>query len=387
MILPRQMKTVFPLERLRRASTPLYYYDMELLGQTLDMIRTSAGRFGYHVHYALKANANPAILRMISEAGLGADTVSGGEIAAALEAGFKASDIVFAGVGKTDAEILLGLREGIGCFNVESLQELEVIEQLALREGLKARVALRVNPNIDAHTHHYITTGLEENKFGLDMSVVPGLIHKCMASPALVFMGLHFHIGSQITVMEPYRLLCEYINNMQDDLERQGLTVKTINVGGGLGIDYECPDEHPFADFDRYFSLFHDNLRLRRGQQLHFELGRAVVAQCGSLITRVLYVKEGVGKRFAIVDAGMTDLIRPALYQAHHAIQNLTGEGRPELKYDVVGPICESSDVFGMNETLPEVRRGDLLALRSAGAYGEVMASRYNLRSLPGCMI
>lgn len=381
------MKTVFPLERLRRASTPLYYYDMELLGQTLDMIRTSAGRFGYHVHYALKANANPAILRMISEAGLGADTVSGGEIAAALEAGFKASDIVFAGVGKTDAEILLGLREGIGCFNVESLQELEVIEQLALREGLKARVALRVNPNIDAHTHHYITTGLEENKFGLDMSVVPGLIHKCMASPALVFMGLHFHIGSQITVMEPYRLLCEYINNMQDDLERQGLTVKTINVGGGLGIDYECPDEHPFADFDRYFSLFHDNLRLRRGQQLHFELGRAVVAQCGSLITRVLYVKEGVGKRFAIVDAGMTDLIRPALYQAHHAIQNLTGEGRPELKYDVVGPICESSDVFGMNETLPEVRRGDLLALRSAGAYGEVMASRYNLRSLPGCMI
>lgn len=381
------MKTVFPLERLRRASTPLYYYDMELLGQTLDMIRTSAGRFGYHVHYALKANANPAILRMISEAGLGADTVSGGEIAAALEAGFKASDIVFAGVGKTDAEILLGLREGIGCFNVESLQELEVIEQLALREGLKARVALRVNPNIDAHTHHYITTGLEENKFGLDMSVVPGLIHKCMASPAHVFMGLHFHIGSQITVMEPYRLLCEYINNMQDDLERQGLTVKTINVGGGLGIDYECPDEHPFADFDRYFSLFHDNLRLRRGQQLHFELGRAVVAQCGSLITRVLYVKEGVGKRFAIVDAGMTDLIRPALYQAHHAIQNLTGEGRPELKYDVVGPICESSDVFGMNETLPEVRRGDLLALRSAGAYGEVMASRYNLRSLPGCMI
>ena len=381
------MKTVFPLERLRRASTPLYYYDMELLGQTLDMIRTSAGRFGYHVHYALKANANPAILRMISEAGLGADTVSGGEIAAALEAGFKASDIVFAGVGKTDAEILLGLREGIGCFNVESLQELEVIEQLALREGLKARVALRVNPNIDAHTHHYITTGLEENKFGLDMSVVPDLIHKCMASPALVFMGLHFHIGSQITVMEPYRLLCEYINNMQDDLERQGLTVKTINVGGGLGIDYECPDEHPFADFDRYFSLFHDNLRLRRGQQLHFELGRAVVAQCGSLITRVLYVKEGVGKRFAIVDAGMTDLIRPALYQAHHAIQNLTGEGRPELKYDVVGPICESSDVFGMNETLPEVRRGDLLALRSAGAYGEVMASRYNLRSLPGCMI
>ncbi len=381
------MKTVFPLERLRRASTPLYYYDMELLGQTLDMIRTSAGRFGYHVHYALKANANPAILRMISEAGLGADTVSGGEIAAAVEAGFKASDIVFAGVGKTDAEILLGLREGIGCFNVESLQELEVIEQLALREGLKARVALRVNPNIDAHTHHYITTGLEENKFGLDMSVVPDLIHKCMASPALVFMGLHFHIGSQITVMEPYRLLCEYINSMQDDLERQGLTVETINVGGGLGIDYECPDEHPFADFDRYFSLFHDNLRLRRGQQLHFELGRAVVAQCGSLITRVLYVKEGVGKRFAIVDAGMTDLIRPALYQAHHAIQNLTGEGRPELKYDVVGPICESSDVFGMNETLPEVRRGDLLALRSAGAYGEVMASRYNLRSLPGCMI
>ncbi len=335
----------------------------------------------------MKANANPAILRRISEAGFGADTVSGGEIAAAINAGFKAEDIVFAGVGKTDGEILLGLREGIGCFNVESAQELEIIEQLALEERKVARVALRINPNIDAHTHHYITTGLEENKFGLDISVVPQMIQKCMQSKALSFVGLHFHIGSQITTLEPYRMLCERINAIQEDLERQGITsIKSINVGGGLGVDYDDPDKHPIADFDPYFALFHNHLKLRDGQQLHFELGRAVVAQCGSLITRVIYVKEGIGKRFAIVDAGMTDLIRPALYQAHHKIENLTGAGRELRQYDVVGPICESSDVFGHDEMLPEVHRGDLIALRSAGAYGEVMASRYNLRSLPGCI-
>lgn len=381
------MKTIFPVDRLLQASTPLYYYDMELLGLTLDKINESAGRYGYHVHYAMKANADLAVLKRISEAGLGVDTVSGGEIRAALDAGFRAGDIVFAGVGKTDAEILLGLHAGIGCINVESKQELEVIEELALREGLTARVALRVNPNIDAHTHHYITTGLEENKFGLDISMLPQLIKKCVESPALHFTGLHFHIGSQITDMEPYRLLCARINALQDELGQKGIAIESINVGGGLGIDYDHPDEHPVADFDAYFDIFHDNLELREGQQLHFELGRAVVAQCGSLITRVIYVKDGVGKRFAIVDAGMTDLIRPALYQAHHAIENLTGAGRPEMKYDVVGPICESSDVFGCDEMLPEVRRGDLLALRSAGAYGEVMASRYNLRALPGCMI
>lgn len=376
-----------PIERFRKAATPLYYYDMELLQQTLDKIKGSVSRYGFNVHYAMKANANPAILRRISEAGFGADTVSGGEIAAAINAGFKAEDIVFAGVGKTDGEILLGLREGIGCFNVESAQELEIIEQLALEERKVARVALRINPNIDAHTHHYITTGLEENKFGLDISVVPQMIQKCMQSKALSFVGLHFHIGSQITTLEPYRMLCERINAIQEDLERQCITsIKSINVGGGLGVDYDDPDKHPIADFDPYFALFHNHLKLRDGQQLHFELGRAVVAQCGSLITRVIYVKKGIGKRFAIVDAGMTDLIRPALYQAHHKIENLTGAGRELRQYDVVGPICESSDVFGHYEMLPEVHRGDLIALRSAGAYGEVMASRYNLRSLPGCI-
>ena len=165
-------------------------------------------------------------------------------------------------------------------------------------------MALRINPNIDAHTHHYITTGLEENKFGLDISVVPQMIQKCMQSKALSFVGLHFHIGSQITTLEPYRMLCERINAIQEDLERQCITsIKSINVGGGLGVDYDDPDKHPIADFDPYFALFHNHLKLRDGQQLHFELGRAVVAQCGSLITRVIYVKKGIGKRFAIVDA------------------------------------------------------------------------------------
>lgn len=375
--------TRFPLQEFRDLATPFYFYDLNLLERTLAEIKRTARDDRFKVHYAVKANANPGILRRIQGAGLGVDAVSGGEIRAALEAGFKSSDIVFAGVGKTDAEIIMALEEGIGCFNVESSAELMVIDEIASGMGRKATVALRVNPDIDAHTHEYITTGLAENKFGINIDRLDSVIELAQSLPSVELTGLHFHIGSQITESEPFVMLCEVINRLQDELEKKGINLTLINVGGGLGVDYADPDRHPIPDFESYFKTFRNHLHLRQGQQVHFELGRSVVAQCGSLITRVLYVKEGSSKRFAIVDAGMTDLIRPALYNAHHKIENLSSPDGELHHYDVVGPICESSDVFGTGEMLPAIRRGDFLALRSAGAYGEIMASQYNCRPLP----
>lgn len=373
----------FPMELLKSVRTPFYYYDTQLLDQTLDILRDMSNYPGFRVHYAIKANANPVILSHILNAGLGVDAVSGGEIQAALNAGFAPDKIVFAGVGKRDDEIELALNHGIECLNVESEAELEVIESIAAAMGVKAPVALRVNPNIDANTHSYITTGLAENKFGISIEMLEAIVKRCVASPHIDLRGLHFHIGSQITQSDPFRMLCNVVNNLQDHYNAQGIYFPIINVGGGLGIDYDHPDTNPVPDFRTYFSMFHKHLRLRPGQELHFELGRSIVAQCGSLITKVLYVKQGLNKRFVIVDAGMTDLIRPALYQAHHTIQNLTSASGETAVYDVVGPICESSDVFGKDEQLPVTTRGDLLALRSAGAYGEIMASRYNCRELP----
>lgn len=373
----------FPVDIFRGAETPFYYYDLNLLRSTLNALNESLPSDSFKVHYAMKANANPAILNEVLKAGLGVDSVSGGEIKAAVAAGFDPKKIVFAGVGKTDEEIKFALEVGIGNFNVESVPELEVIAEIAKSMDKKTRVAIRVNPNIDAHTHHYITTGLAENKFGINLEHLDSVLDLCMKLESVELVGLHFHIGSQITDNTPFAILSERINDLQTRLEEKGVKLKSINVGGGLGIDYENPDANPIPDFKDYFNVFAKNLILREGQELHFELGRAIVAQCGSLITKVLYVKKGTTKQFAIVDAGMTDLIRPALYQAYHKIDALNSHGEPE-KYDVVGPICESSDVFQEDAILPEVRRGDLLAIRSAGAYGEIMASQYNLRRLPG---
>lgn len=373
--------TKFPIDTLRELRTPFYFYDIDLLNATLARIKECSAYPGFHVHYAVKANVNPDILKIIAEAGFGADLVSGGEIKAALEAGFKPKDMVFAGVGKSDWEIEFALDAGVGCLNVESDAELDAIERIAQRKSKVATVALRVNPNIDAHTHHYITTGLAENKFGIAMEQLEPIVMRAAKSPALDLAGLHFHIGSQITITEPFKMLCNKIIELCEHYRQMGIEFRSINVGGGLGIDYDNPDANPIPDFESYFKSFHDNLPIAPGQQLHFELGRSVVGQCGSLITSVIYVKEGVNKKFAIVDAGFSELIRPALYQAHHLIQNLTSADTPE-KYDVVGPICESSDTFGVDEMLPKTKRGDIFALRSAGAYGEIMASHYNCRSL-----
>ena len=377
------MKGQFPIERFAEIRTPFYYYDTELLRQTLSAINQEAGKHeGFVVHYAVKANANPKLLRLIRQAGLGADCVSGGEIEASVRAGFPSSKIVFAGVGKSDWEINLGLDNDIFCFNVESIPELEVINELAAAKGKVARVAFRLNPNVGAHTHANITTGLAENKFGIAMRDMVSVIERAQQMANLRVVGLHFHIGSQILDMGDFQALCNRVNDLQDELERNHLSVEHINVGGGLGIDYQHPNHISIPDFKSYFDTYARHLKLRPGQTLHFELGRAVVAQCGSLITRTLYIKEGAVKKFCIVDAGFTDLIRPALYQAYHRIENLSSD-EPEDTYDVVGPICESTDVFAKQIDLNRCHRGDLIAIRSAGAYGEIMASQYNCRRLP----
>lgn len=377
------MKGLFPIEKFQRIETPFYYYDTAVLRKTLQTINAEAGKHeGFCVHYAIKANANPKVLNIICQAGLGADCVSGGEIEAAITAGFPANKIVFAGVGKSDWEINLGLEVGIFAFNVESVPELQVINQLAKAKNTVANVAFRINPNVGAHTHANITTGLAENKFGISMRDMESVIAQAQALSNVKFVGLHFHIGSQILDMGDFEALCNRINDLQNQLERHHIKVENINVGGGLGIDYKHPNRVPIPNFKDYFGTYARFLKLRQGQTLHFELGRAVVAQCGTLITRTLYVKQGDVKQFAIVDAGMTDLIRPALYQAYHKIENISSE-EPVETYDVVGPICESSDVFAKSIDINRCHRGNLIAIRSAGAYGEIMASQYNCRRLP----
>lgn len=372
------------LEQIQQEETPLYYYDLPLLRETITTAKAQADRWGYHIHYAVKANFNPRILQEISACGIGADCVSGLEIEQAVTHGFQASEIVFAGVGKTDREIRTALKHGILAFNVESLEELKVIGNLAREMQLEARVALRINPNIDAQTHHYITTGLDENKFGIlmhELEACLSFIHT--AASGLTLVGLHFHVGSQITDWTVFKRLCLKVNEWNAWFIARGYIVPILNVGGGVGINYTQPDTEPIVDFASYFAIFNQFLAPEKGQQVHFELGRSLVANCGSLLSRVLYIKNGVNKNFAILDAGMTELLRPALYQAYHKIDSLTATEvtlEKTVQYEVVGPICESSDCFGKNIQLPPLKRGDLLAIRSAGAYGEVMASRYNLR-------
>ena len=377
------MKGKFPVDKFKELKTPFYYYDTELLRKTLRIMNEECARYdGFNIHYAVKANANPKILNIIYQSGLGADCVSGGEIQAAINAGFPANKIVYAGVGKSDWEINLGLEKEISCFNVESIEELKIINELAAKKNKTANVAFRINPNVGAHTHANITTGLAENKFGIAMNDLEEVMNIGQSLSNIHVTGLHFHIGSQILDMCDFKALCNRINDLQDILERQHIKVEHINVGGGLGIDYAHPNRVPMADFKSYFSTYAKHLKLRPGQMLHFELGRSVVAPCGSLITKVLYIKKGTNKNFVIVDAGMTDLIRPALYQAYHKIENISSDKSNET-YDIVGPICESSDVFGKQIDLNQSQRNDLIAIRSAGAYGEIMASGYNCRRLP----
>jgi diaminopimelate decarboxylase len=369
------------ISKFSELETPFYYYDLDLLKRTLEALTKESSKRNNKIHYALKANSNDRILKLISDSGLGADCVSGNEITKAISTGFNNDEIVFAGVGKSDKEIGTALANNIACFNVESIQELEVINSIASAQNKIAPVAIRINPNINANTHHYITTGLEENKFGINTWELPAIIEMLSSLKNINLIGLHFHIGSQIIDMNVFKGLCIRINEIQNWFGEHNLQIKNINVGGGLGINYENPDSELIPDFNSYFQIFEKFLELRQEQEVHFEIGRAIVGQCGSLISRVLYVKEGINTNFAILDAGMTELIRPALYQSYHKIENLSSKGK-EKRYDVVGPICESSDTFAKYIFLPETNRGDLIAIRSTGAYGEVMTSRYNLRDV-----
>ena len=367
------------IEQFANLETPFYYYDLNLLQQTLSDCADAAKVYNFHVHYAMKANFNAKVLQKIKLTGFGADCVSGGEVSKAIEIGFDKKQIVFAGVGKSDREINNALDQDIFCFNVESVQELEVINELAAEKGKVARIAIRINPNVDAHTHHNITTGLDENKFGVNSWDLPACAETLKVSKHIEFIGIHFHIGSQITNLDVYKNLCVRVNEFALWFEERGFTVKVLNVGGGLGIDYHHPEQQ-IPDFANYFKIFSDFLEVKPGQEVHFELGRALVGQCASLISKVLYVKNGKKKNFVVLDAGMTELMRPALYQAYHKIENLTRGDKVALKYDIVGPICESTDCFGKEVEQPVTFRGDLYAIKSAGAYGEVMASKYNLR-------
>jgi len=376
------MKQIFPVDAFKSIATPFYYYDTNVLNNTLLALKKAAGVYNYHIHYAVKANANPRILSIINNYGLGADCVSGGEIRAALNAGISSDKIVFAGVGKADWEINLGLDNNIFCYNVESIPELEVIDELAKNKGKLAQVALRMNPEINANTHHHITTGTKEDKFGINRDQLNKVVDKLNSLDAIRLIGIHFHIGSQITDLKPFQQLCERTLEIQEQLAKRGVKIEHINFGGGLGIDYENPDENLIPDFKTFFELFHTFFPAEPHQQIHFEPGRSIVGQCGSLISKVLYVKEGSYKKFVVLDAGFTELIRPAFYDAYHQIDNLSSCA-PEEIYDVVGPICESSDCFAKAIRLNKTKRGDLIALRSAGAYGEIMASQYNCRKLP----
>ena len=367
------------IDHLKGLETPFYYYDTNVLDETLDLIQRESGRYNYHVHYAIKANSNERLLNRISANGFGADCVSGNEIIASVNANFDPSKIAFAGVGKSDKEINIGLDNDIFCFNSESIPEIEVINELAGLKGKVANIALRINPNVNAKTHKYITTGLEENKFGINFWELEDVLDVITKSANVKLIGLHFHIGSQIMDLDAFKGLCLRVNEIQKWFYSHKIIVEHVNVGGGLGIDYENPEKAMIPDFESYFALFNQFLELRPQQSLHFELGRSVIAQCGSLFTKVLYVKKGAKTDFAIVDAGMTELIRPALYQAVHKVVNVTSD-LPEKRYDVVGPICESSDCFAKAIYLPETKRGDIIEIKSAGAYGEVMSSNYNLR-------
>jgi diaminopimelate decarboxylase len=368
------------LKNISQYKTPFYYYDLALLQKTIEVVKTESAKHGYHVHYAFKANTNLKIIEVIKKNGLGADCVSGNEVKCAVENGFHPAKVVFAGVGKSDDEINYALEKNIFCFNCESMQELDVINELAGKQNKIASIALRINPNVDAHTHKYITTGLEENKFGINPYEFEAVIAKLKNLNNIQLIGLHFHIGSQITDLSPFKKLCSKVNEINTYFLTKGFDLPVINVGGGIGINYQEPDNHAIIDFAAYFQVFNSFIELRKNQELHFELGRALVAQCGNLISKVLYIKNGINTNFAILDAGMTELIRPALYQAYHKIENISSIQKTIVKYDVVGPICESSDCFGKAVELPETKRGDIIAIRSAGAYGEVMSSRYNLR-------
>ena len=374
------------VEKLRNYETPFYFYDMELLRQTLDSVVWAASKYNFKMHYAIKANYDPRILQVIREYGLGIDCASGNEVRCAIEAGFDPKSIVYAGVGKRDKELRYAIEQGIFSINCESLQELEVIDGIAAGMGKVVDCGLRVNPDIDPKTNHCIDTGQADSKFGISYEKVLEQAEWIQSLKHVNIKGMHLHIGSQIRELHVFQYLCDKVNVITENLVKKGFKLDFVDVGGGLGINYDMPENEPVPNFASVFAIINGNLRVG-GREIHFEFGRSIVGECGELITSVLYRKDtATGRRLVIVDASMTELIRPMLYGSYHDIENLTSTAEKREKYAIVGTACESTDVFNESVTLPKTVRGDILTIKSAGAYGMSMASRYNQHDLPGAV-
>jgi diaminopimelate decarboxylase len=371
-----------PLAELaERHGTPLYVYSAATIVARYRAVDDAFRSYPHAMHYALKANSTLAIARLLRGLGACADANSGGEIDVALRAGFIPPQIVFTGVGKTDAELAQAIDLGVKTINAESAGELERIDRIARERQTRARVALRVNPNIDARSHPHISTGLPGNKFGIAIGDVRELARTVRSRDGLDIVGLHVHVGSQIVDLDPLRRAAQALVSLASALREDGVTIDHLDLGGGLGISYEGTPVPGATDYAAaLLPIVRDS-----GLAIILEPGRAIVGPAGVLVSRVVDVKpQPGGKLFMILDAGMTELIRPMLYNAFHRIEPVClGDGRPEAVVDVVGPLCESSDTLGRDRRLPEPRVGDLMAILDAGAYASVMASNYNRRTMP----
>jgi len=366
------------LKKFTKLQTPFYFYDTDILRDNLKSL-SNCLKTNNKVFFSVKSNTNQKILNIINNYQLGIDAVSFNEIKHCLRNGFRADDIVFAGVGKTDKEIEDGIKSDISCFNVESFQELDLINNLSKKQSKKTNVSIRINPNIRCDTNKKIQTGSDEDKFGIDLKDINHIPELSKLSN-IDITGIHFHIGSQLLDLTPFKELCVITNDITSHLKENGIKLKNINVGGGLGIDYDDPINNTISNFNGFIDLFNKNINLDKNQSIHFELGRSVVGQCGYLISRILYEKISYNKNFLILDSGMNNLIRPALYNSSHKISNISVKNKDYMYYDIVGPICESTDTFAKNYRLPSSRRGDLIAIHSCGAYAESMSSNFNLR-------
>lgn len=366
-------------EAARAHGTPLYVYSRRSVEEAYRAYDRAFDRVPHRICYALKANSSHAILKVLAGLGAGADIVSGGEMLAALRAGFPPDRIVFSGVGKTDAEIALGVERGIGEFNAESESEIARISAAATAAGRTVRVSLRVNPDIDARSHPYISTGLRDNKFGVDIKAAAEILRRARLRPGIEITGVQSHIGSQITDLDPLRRAAAELVALSRRLLAEGFALRTIDIGGGLGIDYTSDAPPPVDAFAEAVLPMLAGVNLK----VLLEPGRSLVARSGVLLTRVIAVKDNHGKRFVIVDAGMNDLLRPALYDAFHRIEPVRAGGGTAGAVDVVGPVCETADFLARGRALEGVHPGALLAIRDAGAYGFSMASTYNMRPRP----
>ena len=345
-----------------------------------------ASKYNYKIHYAIKANYDARLLQIIRKHGVGIDCASGNEVRCAIEAGFDPKSIVYAGVGKRDKEIRYAIEQNILAINCESIEELDLVNELAAEAGKVVNIALRVNPDIDPKTNHCIDTGQADSKFGISYEEILDSVEHIRSLKNVDVIGMHIHIGSQIRELHVFENMCNKVNVIVENLTKLGFEIEFVDVGGGLGINYDMPENEPIPNFASVFSIIKQHLKVGN-REVHFEFGRSIIGQCGELITKVLYNKTtATGRRLVIVDGSMTELIRPALYGSYHNIENITSTAESRLKYTIVGTACESTDVFDENVSLPITKRGDLLTIKSAGAYGMSMASRYNQHDLPAAV-